>query len=69
VLEVDSPYHDPADDQRRDELFASHGIRVMRVPAGRCFENPNDVVATFLDWLTPERSGDRPASRRPPRTA
>jgi hypothetical protein len=56
ILEVDgAPFHPPTrtvQDHERDRLFRHHGIRtVEHFDSSRCFEQPDEVVATFLRLL------------------
>lgn len=56
ILEVDGePWHPPSravHDHERDRLFKVHGIRVVEhYDASRCFQQPDQVVAEFLEIL------------------
>ena len=57
ILEVDGePFHPPsriAQEQERDRLFKSHGIRVVEhFDASRCYQDPTGVVKEFLELLS-----------------
>lgn len=61
ILEVDGPHHQHSveADAWRDKRFESHGIRVIRFSADRCFTEPRVVVVEFLAALaTPPQSPD-----------
>lgn len=54
MLEVDGPWHSPANDAARDELLRVSGIdrhRIHRFASDRCFNDPAGVVAEFLNKL------------------
>ena len=56
ILEVDGePFHPPSrtvQDHERDRLFRLHGIRIVEhFDASECFNNPDQVVAKFLEPL------------------
>ena len=56
ILEVDGePFHPPSrltQEQERDRLFKSHGIRVIEhFDASRCYQDPPEVVKEFLTLL------------------
>lgn len=57
ILEVDGkPFHEPtrkADDNERDRQFHRYGVRaIYHFDANRCLQEPQQVVAEFLDLLT-----------------
>ncbi len=56
ILEVDGePFHPPSrttDDHKRDRDFLAHGIRVVQhYDANECYQQPDKVVANFLNLL------------------
>ena len=56
ILEVDGePFHPPSRtvaDHDRDRVFRLHGVRVVEhFEASECFNNPDQVVAKFLELL------------------
>lgn len=56
ILEVDGlPFHPPSrtvEDHERDRLFKVHGISLIEhFDSNRCFNEPDQVVATFLSLL------------------
>lgn len=56
ILEVDGePFHPPTrtvEDHERDRIFKGHGIKLVEhYDATRCYQDPKDVVASFLELL------------------
>ena len=56
ILEVDGePFHPPqraVQDHQRDRLFKAHGVRIVEhYDATECYEQPDSVVAGFLELL------------------
>jgi very-short-patch-repair endonuclease len=56
ILEVDGePFHPPTrttEDHKRDRDFLAHGIRVVQhYDANECYQQPDRVVANFLNLL------------------
>ncbi len=51
ILEVDGrEYHqDREKDYKRDRLFDKEGLPTSRFSAKECLDNPDEVVAEFLD--------------------
>ncbi len=64
VIEVDGPTHDDPDqiehDRKRDEVFANHGMRVLRLTNGDVIDHLESSVET-IELVIEEIEGAKPS--------
>jgi hypothetical protein len=53
MLEVDGPWHNPANDEARDQLLRANGLtHIQRFDSDRCYHRPDEVVSEFMASLS-----------------
>ena len=69
-IEVDGEAHacgaNPALDERRDALLASHGVATLRIAAREVFSNPEGVIAGIVEAARHRAPLHRPPGGPPP---